>query len=71
LNLIPKSLSGPPGLWLAVKIMPPVAFLFLIRCDTAGVDKSPCWPTITLLTCREERTNYILSNTQDLTFPQQ
>jgi len=41
LNLIPKSLSGPPGLWLAVKIMPPVAFLFLIRCDTAGVDSSP------------------------------
>jgi len=41
LNLIPKSLSGPPGLWLAVKIMPPVVFLFLIRCDTAGVDSSP------------------------------
>jgi hypothetical protein len=55
-------------LWLAVKIMPPVVFLFLIRCDTAGVDSSPWWPTITLLTCRTE---HRLPNMPDLTFPQQ
>lgn len=58
LNLIPKSLSGPPGLWLAVRIIPPVVFLFLIRFDTAGVETIPCWPTITFLTCRNTKTYY-------------
>lgn len=51
LYLIPKSLSGPPGLWLAVSTMPPVALYFLIIQDTAGVDKIPLWPTINFLTC--------------------
>lgn len=50
LNLIPKSLSGPPGLWEAVRIIPPSAPLFLMTHDKAGVDMIlPC-PTIAFLT---------------------
>lgn len=44
LYLIPKSPSGPPGLWLAVRIIPPIALIFLIMQDTAGVERIPFCP---------------------------
>lgn len=44
LNLIPKSPFGPPGLWLAVKMMPPMALIFLIIQETAGVERIPFCP---------------------------
>lgn len=44
LNLIPKSPPGPPGLWLAVRTIPPVALIFRIMQDTAGVDNNPFRP---------------------------
>ena len=34
----PKSPSGPPGLWLADRMIPPMAFLLRIRWDAAGGD---------------------------------
>lgn len=46
LNLMPKSPLGPPGLWLAVRMIPPMALYFLITQDTAGVDIIPWWPMI-------------------------
>ena len=45
--LTPKSWSGPPGLWLAVRMKPPYASppcLFRMTADTAGVDISPSFP---------------------------
>lgn len=50
LYLIPKSFLGPPGLWLAVSRMPPVAPRARMTCDTAGVEKMPCWPTMRCFT---------------------
>jgi len=47
LNLMPKSSSGPPGLWLADRMMPPSVSFSRIRCEAAGVDKRPFCPTIT------------------------
>ena len=47
LYLMPKSPSGPPGLWLADRMMPPNAFLCRMRFDAAGVDRIPPCPTIT------------------------
>lgn len=44
LNLIPKSPPGPPGLWLAVRTIPPMALIFLMMQETAGVDRRPLWP---------------------------
>lgn len=44
LNLIPKSPPGPPELWLAVRMIPPMALIFLMMQDTAGVDRRPLWP---------------------------
>lgn len=44
LYLIPKSPLGPPGLWLAVRMMPPTAFILRITQETAGVDMMPSWP---------------------------
>jgi len=44
LNLIPKSPPGPPGLWLAVRMIPPLAFIFLMMQETAGVDRIPLCP---------------------------
>ncbi len=41
LNLMPKSPSGPPGLWLAVRMMPLIALYFLITQEMAGVDIIP------------------------------
>lgn len=41
LYLMPKSPLGPPGLWLAVRIMPPTAFILRITQETAGVDMMP------------------------------
>lgn len=41
LNWMPKSPSGPPGLWLAVRIIPPIALIFLMTQDAAGVDMMP------------------------------
>ena len=47
LYLMPKSPSGPPGLWLAERMMPPKARYLRIRCEAAGVESSPPRPTIT------------------------
>ena len=35
---MPKSSSGPPGLWLAESRMPPAAPRLRIRCEAAGVE---------------------------------
>ena len=50
LNLMPKSASGPPGLCDAVRMIPPSVLYFRIIHDTAGVERKPFCPTITLLT---------------------
>ena len=44
LNLIPKSPLGPPGLWLAVRMIPPIALIFRMMQDTAGVESIPFCP---------------------------
>ena len=51
LNFIPKSSVGPPGLWLAVKRIPPIhvtlsLFSYLIKWEIEGVDSYPYCPTI-------------------------
>lgn len=48
LYLIPKSASGPPGLWLAVSKIPPVALYFLMILDAAGVERIESWPMMSL-----------------------
>ena len=48
LYLMPKSSSGPAGLWLADKMIPPKVAYFLMMCDAAGVDNMPPCPTSTL-----------------------
>ena len=45
--LIPKSPAGPPGLWLADRMIPPTAPFFRIRLLAAGVDRIPPRPTRT------------------------
>ena len=53
LYLMPKSSSGPPGLWLAVKMKPPYASppcLLRIIAETAGVDRRPSFPIQTFPT---------------------
>ena len=50
LYLIPKSLSGPPGLWLAVSRIPPSALYFLMILEAAGVDRMASFPTINFAT---------------------
>ena len=35
---MPKSSCGPPGLWLADRMMPPKAPRLRMRCEAAGVD---------------------------------
>lgn len=52
LYLIPKSPSGPPGLCEAVRTIPPSVLYFRIIVDTAGVDRMPFRPTISLATYR-------------------
>ena len=47
LYLMPKSPSGPPGLWLADRMMPPKAPRLRIRFEAAGVDRMPPCPTRT------------------------
>ena len=47
LNLIPKSPSGPPGLWLADRMMPPIAPCLRMTQEAAGVESSPPRPTST------------------------
>ena len=47
LNLMPKSPSGPPGLWLAERMMPPIAPCFRITQEAAGVESKPPRPTST------------------------
>jgi hypothetical protein len=37
----PKSPSGPPGLWLAERITPPIAWCWRIRLEAAGVERMP------------------------------
>lgn len=54
LYLMPKSPLGPPGLWLAVRIMPPTAFILRITQETAGVDMMPFWPITRWPICRRE-----------------
>lgn len=50
LNLMPKSLSGPPGLCDAVSMIPPLVLYLRITQDTAGVDIMPLWATNSLAT---------------------
>jgi hypothetical protein len=45
LYLMPKSSSGPPGLWLAERMMPPKARCLRMTHDIAGVDRMPPCPT--------------------------
>jgi hypothetical protein len=47
LYLMPKSPSGPPGLWLAESTMPPKAPCLRITQLTAGVERMPPRPTNT------------------------
>lgn len=47
-NLTPNSPPGPPGLWLAVRIIPPAALIFRMIHETAGVDKMPFCPITNL-----------------------
>ena len=42
--LTPKSSSGPPGLWLAVRMKPPRALRRRISAETAGVESRPDAP---------------------------
>jgi hypothetical protein len=46
---MPKSFLGPPGLCEAVRIIPPLVFLFRIRFETAGVEKIPSLPITSFL----------------------
>ena len=50
LYLIPKSALGPPGLWLAVNKMPPVALYLRITFDAAGVERMASFPTMNFST---------------------
>lgn len=50
LYLMPKSAFGPPGLWLAVRRMPPATLRLRMRLLTAGVERMPFWPTMRCLT---------------------
>lgn len=54
LYLMPKSPLGPPGLWLAVRMMPPTALILRITQETAGVDMMPFWPITRWLICGRE-----------------
>ena len=47
LYLMPKSPSGPPGLWLADRMMPPHVEYFRITQEAAGVESMPPLPTST------------------------
>jgi len=47
LYLMPKSPSGPPGLWLAERMIPPLALRSRIMSEAAGVERMPPWPTTT------------------------
>jgi hypothetical protein len=42
--LTPKSSSGPPGLWLADRMMPPSVWCLRIRLEAAGVDRIASCP---------------------------
>lgn len=50
LYLIPKSLSGPPGLCEAVRRMPPYALYLRMTLEAAGVERMAFWPTMNLET---------------------
>ena len=50
LYLMPKSLLGPPGLWLAVRRMPPYALYLRMTFDAAGVERIAFWPMMNLAT---------------------
>lgn len=54
LYLMPKSPLGPPGLWLAVRMIPPTAFILRITQETAGVDMMPFWPITRWFICQRE-----------------
>ena len=38
---------GPPGLWLAERMMPPAVRFLRMRWEAAGVESRPPWPTMT------------------------
>lgn len=50
LYLIPKSLSGPPGLCEAVRRIPPYALYLRMTLDAAGVERMAFCPTMNLAT---------------------
>jgi hypothetical protein len=50
LNLIPKSPSGPPGLWLADRMIAPNALRLRTTQLAAGVERMPRRPTRTRAT---------------------
>jgi hypothetical protein len=50
LYFIPKSLLGPPGLWLAVSKIPPSALYLRITFDAAGVERIESFPIINFFT---------------------
>jgi hypothetical protein len=54
---MPKSASGPPGLWLAVKMIPPDVWCLRIKHEAAGVERIPFWPTNNLPTWNKNKTN--------------
>ena len=47
LYLMPKSSVGPPGLWLAERMMPPKAWRLRMTFEAAGVERMPPRPTST------------------------
>ena len=47
LYLMPKSSVGPPGLWLAERMMPPKARCLRMTLEAAGVERMPPRPTST------------------------
>mmetsp|Transcript_16290 Transcript_16290/g.55336 ORF Transcript_16290/g.55336 Transcript_16290/m.55336 type:complete len:438 (+) Transcript_16290:3-1316(+) len=76
LYLMPKSSSGPPGLWLALRMKAPKAACqrgprSRITAEAAGVDMSPPWPSTTrrtplatailMTTCAASRLKYLPS----------
>ena len=64
LNFIPKSSFSPPGLWLAVRMIPPSQPFFLIKQETAGVESIPFCPTISFFTLKKKKK--ILNNVMHL-----
>jgi hypothetical protein len=58
---MPKSASGPPGLWLAVKMIPPAVWCLRIKHEAAGVERIPFCPTKSLPTWNPIKNNKLKS----------